>query len=143
MAVKPASTWGTKWSAGVQNKAADWASGYIAAGDAVFRAGAASGPAWQAAVADPGALQRFQTNLGAVTMASVTPTVNGPGMAKYKASATNKNGNYNAFAIEFQPVLAQGVAALPARGPRRSPQNEQRMIQMYNFLVAKHGQFIQ
>jgi hypothetical protein len=139
--MKASSTWAGTWSTKVGQSGAAWASGYIAAGDAVFKAGAAAGPQWQAGVNTPQALAKFQKNLGAVTMASVTPVVNGAGMTKYTSSATTKNANYAAFASLAGPIFTQGLAQLPAKGPRGSGANQARMTAWSQYLIGKVGQF--
>ena len=137
----PSTSWGTNWSTGVGRSGSKWAANFIAAGDSVFQKGSQSGPQWQAGVASPTALIKFQNGLRGVTMASVTPTVNGAGMSKYTAAATTKNSKYNNFANVAGQIFSSGLSTLPARGPRGSGQNQARMNAWSQYLISKAGTF--
>jgi hypothetical protein len=139
MGITDPSKWAGSWGTGVTGAGATWASGYIAAMPTIYSKAAASVGDWQNAVASTQAAAAFVSGLNNVNTSQVTTTVNNAGKTKYTASGSSKQAKYAAFATTFGPKLQQIVAALPARGPRGSAQNRQRLNQLLDNVQATRG----
>src|SRR5258708_7386840 len=141
--VKDPSKWAGSWGTRVQQSGEGWATGFIAAGPSTFEKAAAAGPHWQSQVSLPSSLSKFQGKLREVNFATVTATVNGPGTGpgkkKSPASGLNKQASVARFASVFGPKLVNIVNNLPARGPRGSAANRQRLNQLLDAVEATRG----
>lgn len=141
MAMSNPSNWTGNWGSRVNSSGQKWSTNLNAVASTIGAKAAAAAPNWQAAVASQAALQRYQSGMQNMNVQQFTASVSGPGMTKYTSSGTIKQAKYAAFANAAASKWPAMLSSLPARGPRGSAQNQQRMISWSNELAATRGQY--